>query len=282
MRGIWATATYFCISQADGVELLKEDYSLTEHRQLVQEDSFQCIVFADGGPSLKVPLTNEHGTYWTHGTREGAISINTQFCCITLSIHINSSIITLWQWQWQGFPAHLGRRAKRSSTTFSPSRFPAKPMVAFWLHPRGLLEQLGSLCLRTHNARQAILNAMCSWCVLHNIWNSLKPYAPHQFSKMKSLAPLVGPFLTMRHIAASKVSFQVEEPLLPLGTVMALNWAQRRYFVNLTGILTGVVWCCSGILWQAFPVISCIKGSQGNQGVCFTRPHLLCFHDIIQ
>ena len=46
--------------QADGVELLKEDYSLTEHRQLVQEDAFQCIVFADGGPSLKVPLTNEH------------------------------------------------------------------------------------------------------------------------------------------------------------------------------------------------------------------------------
>lgn len=70
----------------------------------------------------------------------------------------------------------------------------------------------------------------------------------------------------MRHIAASKVSFQVEEPLLPLGTVMALNWAQRRYFVNLTGILTEVVWCCSGILGQAFPVISCIKGSQGNQG----------------
>jgi hypothetical protein len=155
------------------VELLKEDYSLTEHRQLVQEDAFQCIVFADGGPSLKVPLTNEHGTYWTHGTREGAISINTQFCCITLSIHINKQFnnyamtVTV-----AGFPSSFGnqaaaqlqpsRRAKRSSTTFSPSRFPAKPMVAFWLRPRGLLEQLGSLCLRTHNARQVILNAMCS------------------------------------------------------------------------------------------------------------------------
>ena len=39
--------------------------------------------------------------------------------------------------------------------------------------------------------------------------------------------------------AATKVSFQLEEPLLPLGTVMALNWAQRRYFLNLTGASAG-------------------------------------------
>ena len=39
--------------EAEGVELIEEDYSLTEHRQLVQEDAFQCIVFADSGRSLK-------------------------------------------------------------------------------------------------------------------------------------------------------------------------------------------------------------------------------------
>lgn len=35
------------------MELIEEDYSLTEHRQLVQEDAFQCVVFADSGRSLK-------------------------------------------------------------------------------------------------------------------------------------------------------------------------------------------------------------------------------------
>ena len=39
--------------QADGVELIDEEYSLTEHRQLLQENAFQCLVFADAGPSLK-------------------------------------------------------------------------------------------------------------------------------------------------------------------------------------------------------------------------------------
>ena len=42
-----------CSCQAEGVELIEEDYSLTEHRHLVQEDAFQCIVFADSGRSLK-------------------------------------------------------------------------------------------------------------------------------------------------------------------------------------------------------------------------------------
>lgn len=109
------------LAEADGVELLKEDYSLTEHRQLVQEDSFQCIVFADGGPSLKA--------------------------CEEIFDNLFSQPV-----------------------------------------PR---EANGGF--------------------------------------------LVAPERTLG------VSFQVEEPLLPLGTVMALNWAQRRYFVNLTGEREGVL-----------------------------------------
>lgn len=108
------------LAEAEGVELIEEDYSLTEHRQLVQEDAFQCIVFADSGRSLKACEEIFEGLFSQPVPREAG-----------------------------GF--------------------------------------------------------------------------------------LVAPARTLG------VSFQLEEPLLPLGTVMTLNWAQRRYFLNLTGEREGVL-----------------------------------------
>lgn len=40
------------MGEVKGVEVLSEDYSLTEHRQLEQQGGVQCIAFTDGD-SLK-------------------------------------------------------------------------------------------------------------------------------------------------------------------------------------------------------------------------------------
>ena len=220
-------ATYFCTSQADRVELLKEDYSLTEHRQLVQEDAFQCIVFADGGPSLKVPLTpltNEMGPigpmgpvgvpfqstpnqavlryqckstvqYATYSTLSKK-QIFTTFLCWPGSIsstglsHPVQNVLSpgYVQWVQHGNDSRVSqleielqpsRRVKRSLTTFSPSRFPAKSMVASWLRPRGLLERRGPVRFCTHNARRSDSKYEIGVQYVFDISETFRNHLPH-------------------------------------------------------------------------------------------------------